>query len=140
MEEIEDKLKKIQEKLIQELDPLAIVLFGSYARNTQNSESDIDIAFKGKTIDKIKLFELKQELENSINQDIDLINLDEIGDGFRYEILMNGITIYCKDSYQFDMYKIDMFREYLELNEARQSIINNIKNGGTIYGKWSCSY
>lgn len=135
MEEIEKELQIIQEELIKKLEPLAIILFGSYTRNTQNDESDIDIAYKGKKISKIELFEFKQKLENLVNRDIDLIDLDEIGDDFRYEILMNGTTLYCKDSYKFDMYKIDMFREYLELNESRQSIINNIKNGGTIYGK-----
>ena len=33
------------------------------------------------------------------------------------------------------MYKLDMYREYLELNESRQMIIKRIKNGGDIYGK-----
>lgn len=48
---------------------------------------------------------------------------------------MNGKVLYCRDSFKFDMYKIDMFREYLELNESRKSIIERVKNGGTIYGK-----
>ena len=135
MEEIMEELKKIKNKLIEEVNPLVIILFGSYCRGTQTFESDIDIAFKGKTLDKVKMFELKRELEDITNKDIDLINLDDIGDGFRYEILMNGISIYCKDPYEFDMYKIDMLREYLELNEARKSIIDNVKKGGTIYGK-----
>lgn len=135
MDSIKKELDIIKEELIKEVEPLAIVLFGSYSRNTQNTQSDIDIAFKGKNINKVELFKLKQKLEELTNKDIDLINMDQIGDGFRYEILMNGITIYCKDSYKFDMYKLDMFREYLELNESRQDIINNIKNGGTIYGK-----
>ena len=33
-----------------------------------------------------------------------------------------------------------MYREYLDLNESRMSIIERIKNGGTIYGKWSCYF
>lgn len=41
---------------------------------------------------------------------------------------MNGIIIYCKDQYKFDLYKLDMMREYLELNESRKNIIDNIKN------------
>lgn len=134
---MEEILKKINNKLIEETEALVIILFGSYSRNTQNSESDIDIAFKGKVIDKLRMFELKQELEEIAGKDIDLINLDDIGDSFRYEILMNGIVLYCRDSYRYDLYKLDMLREYLELNEARKEIIDNIKNGGKIYGKWS---
>lgn len=37
---------KIKEILLKEIECEAIVLFGSYARGTQNSESDIDIAIK----------------------------------------------------------------------------------------------
>lgn len=133
MEEIFEEIKK---KLMEKLQCEAIVLFGSFARGTQNSESDIDIAFKTKKeINKREIFYLKQELEDIAKRDIDLINLDEIGDGFRYEILINGITLYCEDEFKFELYKLDMYREYLELNESRQSIIDRIKNGGTIYGK-----
>lgn len=51
---------------------------------------------------------------------------------------MNGITLYVKDEMKFELYKLDMYREYLELNESRQMIIDNIKKRGKIYGKWSC--
>ncbi len=128
--------EKIVENLLNELECEAIVLFGSYARGTQNSESDIDIAIKvKKEIDKKDLYRLSNILADELNKEIDLINLDEIGDTFRYEILINGKTLYCKDELQFEFYKLDMYREFLELNESRQDIINNIKNGGDIYGK-----
>ena len=45
------------------------------------------------------------------------------------------VTLYCEDDVQFDLYKLDMFREYLELNESRKYIVNRVKEGGTIYGK-----
>lgn len=122
--------------LRKRLDCDAIILFGSYARGMQTKESDIDIAFKTqKKISKKEQFDIVQELEEILKLDVDLINLDNITDVFRYEILMNGETLYCKDSFKFDMYKLDMFREYLELNESRKKIIERVKNGGTIYGK-----
>lgn len=136
MEEIKEELKKIEEILIEKVNPLAIVLFGSYSRNTQNKESDIDIAIKAGKMDKRSLFQIKQELEEATSKDIDLISLDDTtSDSLKYEILMSGITIYCKDSYKFDMYKMDMFREYFEYREGVQNIINRVKDGGTIYGK-----
>lgn len=131
-----DMLNKIKDFLCNKLDCEAIVLFGSYARETQNSESDIDIAIKvKKTISKKDIFYLTQELEEMLGIDTDLIDLDNIGDGFRYEILMNGKIIYCEDTFKFENYKLDMYREYLELNESRKSIIDNVKQGGSIYGK-----
>lgn len=137
MEEIKVELEKIQEKLIKDFNPLAIILFGSYARNAQNKESDIDIAIIARDVDKKMIFIEKQELENFVMKDIDLINLEnvDISEGFKYEILMNGVVLYCSNGYKLDLYKLEAFKEYLDLNESRQDIIDRIKQGGTIYGK-----
>lgn len=137
MEEIKEELNKIQKILIEKFNPLAIILFGSFARGTQNLESDIDIAIVSKNNNKKDIFEIKQELEEIVSRDVDLVNITDtnISEGFRYEILMNGIVLYCQDEYKFDMYKIAKCREYLDFNESRQEIIDRIKNGGTIYGK-----
>lgn len=130
---MEEKIVKI---LLNNLECEAIVLFGSFARGTQNAESDIDIAIKvKKKLDKKEIYKLSNLLADELNKEVDLINLDEIGDTFRYEILINGKTLYCKDELEFELYKLDMYREFLELNESRQEIINNIKKGGDIYGK-----
>lgn len=130
---MEEKIVKI---LLNKLECEAIVLFGSFVRGTQNAESDIDIAIKVKEkLDKKELYRLSNLLADELNKEVDLINLDEIGDTFRYEILINGKTLYCKDELKFELYKLDMYREFLELNESRQEIINNIKKGGDIYGK-----
>ena len=111
-------------------------MFGSFARGTQNERSDIDIAFKSKReVTKKETFTEKSLLEDIAKRDIDLVNLDEINDDFRYEILMNGKELYCEDKTKFDLYKLDMFREYLDLNESRIQIMDRVKKGGTIYGK-----
>ena len=134
-----DEMKELLiKKLLENIGCEAIILFGSYARQTQNEESDIDIAIlPKKQISKKEIFDLKQELEDLCNKDIDLINLkdENIGDGFKYEILMNGMVLYVEDEIKFDLYKIRVIREYLELNESRQSIVERIKKGGDIYGK-----
>lgn len=137
MDEIKQKLEIIKENIIKEFSPLAIILFGSYSRGTQNQDSDIDIAIISDILDKKKIFKEKQNLQELVQKDIDLINLksEEIYDSIRYEILMNGTILYCKDEYKYDLYKIAMIREYIELNESRKDIIERIKNGGTIYGK-----
>ena len=88
-------------------------------------------------INKKELFYLSQELEEKIKIEVDLVNLDEINDSFKYEILINGKTIYCKDELKFELYKLDMYRQYLELNESRKIIIDRIKKGDSIYGEQS---
>lgn len=127
---MEPKLEEIKRIILNKIECEAIILFGSYARGTQNSESDIDIAIKPKKeLSKKEQFYLSQEIADAINTEVDLVNLDDIGDGFRYEILINGRTIYCEDEFKFELYKLDMYREYLELNESRRLIIDRMKKG-----------
>ncbi len=133
---MEEKRKIIKETILKKVDCEAILLFGSYARGTQNAESDIDIAIKpNRKISKKEIFEIRLELEETIKRDVDLINLDYINDDFRYEILMNGKILYCKEQLKFELYKLDMCQQYFDLNESRKTIIERIKNGGKIYGK-----
>ena len=136
MEEIKEELEKVKQYLLEQLECEAIVLFGSYSRNTQNAESDVDLAIKSKKeIQPKELFEIKCKLEDILKKDVDLVDLNNTQDGIRYEILINGIAIYVKDELQFELYKLDMYREYLELNESRKMIIDNIKKGEESYGE-----
>lgn len=127
----------IKNKLMEEINCKAIILFGSFARKTQNSESDIDIAFLAdKMLPKKNVYSIKQKLEDIVNRDVDLIDLNSnIGDGFKYEIIINGKLLYCENEIEFDLYKIKVMREYQETNEGRQMVIDRIKKGGSIYGK-----
>lgn len=123
--------QKIIDFLTKETNCYAIVIFGSFARNTQRIDSDIDIAIKtDKKLSNKDIFHLQNALANMLNIDVDLIDLSsDLGDGFRYEILINGVLIYCTRKFEFDLYKLRMFREYLELNESRAEILQNIKDG-----------
>lgn len=44
MDDIKEELEQIKRLLITKFNPLAIILFGSYSRNSQREDSDIDIA------------------------------------------------------------------------------------------------
>lgn len=127
----------ITQKILETVDTLAIILYGSFSRNTQNAESDIDIAVISESADKIMLFELKKNIQELTFRDIDLVNLEsiDISESLRYEILMNGVLLYCKDNFKFDMYKIEKLKEFLDFNESRYDIIERVKNGGKIYGE-----
>ena len=129
-------LEKAKEIILHRVNTEAIILFGSYARNTQTEDSDVDLAIKCKeNISKLEWLNLKRELEDILKKEVDLINLSEIGDGIKYEILINGEAIYVEDEYKFELYKLRKYKEYLELNESRELIIQNMKNGGSAYGE-----
>ena len=123
MEKIREKLENAKKYLIEKCSCEAIILFGSFARNEQREDSDIDLAVKtDKDITPNELFEIKNELEDILKKDVDLIDLKNTQDGIRYEILINGIILYVKDEVKFELYKLDMYREYLELNENRKQL------------------
>ena len=58
-------------------------------------------------IGKKELNRISNELADLLDNDIDLIDLDEIGDTFRYEILANGKILYTENEFNFEMYKQD---------------------------------
>ena len=123
MDNREVLLNKIKNHLLEDKDIIAIVLFGSYARKDEKVDSDIDIAIKlNREFSKKDKFKLQLELEELVNKDIDLLNLDELDDGVRYEILINGETLYAQDELEFELYKLKMYKEYLELKEWRWNL------------------
>lgn len=126
-----EKREQIINFLTVKTNCCAIVIFGSYARDSERPDSDLDIAIKtDKKLTSLEIFNLQNELEDILKIDVDLIDLaQEMSDGFRYEILINGQLIYCTNEFEFDLYKLRMFREYLELNESRQEILRQIKEG-----------
>lgn len=132
----EERLEKIKEIILKKFEVSAIILFGSYARNKERLDSDIDIAIKPKArLDKKELINLQNILEENINIDIHLINLDAIEEDFRYDILITGKELYVENQSEFLEYKLKAFNDYLELSEDRKIIIDKIKKGGTLYGK-----
>lgn len=133
--ERKEKIETIKEIILNRTEVEAIVLFGSYARNKERIDSDIDVAIKPEIqMDKIKLLELKNNIEEVIDMDVHLINLDWIEEDFRYDILITGKTLYAKDDIKFWEYKFRAYSDYLELSEDRKMIVDKIKEGGNLYG------
>ena len=63
MDDIKEELEQIKKLLITEFNPLAIILFVSYSRNSQREDSDIDIAMIANETSKNELFVMKSNLE-----------------------------------------------------------------------------
>ncbi len=73
------------------------ILFGSVAKGTNNSQSDIDI-FVDSQLKGLKFVGLLEELKNAAERDIDLINSTHIesGSAVDLEIQKTGVVIYEK--------------------------------------------
>jgi len=102
-EEIFENIEKYKERLVQNLNPKAVILFGSFARGDVNEGSDVDIIvisnFKEPFLDRIKLLldlndELKLPLEPVGYTPEEFRRMREEGNRFILEVCENGKILY----------------------------------------------
>ena len=75
---IENLSNKIRSVALQ-YDLSAVWLFGSYAKDTQSTDSDIDLIVKTEdVIEGFKLIEVKYALEEALERNVDLITTNSI--------------------------------------------------------------
>jgi predicted nucleotidyltransferase len=68
-------LEKFKEQHGKQYQLRALGYFGSYARNTSTSESDVDIVFDTDAPNLFMTVMLKQDLEESIGRQVDVLQL-----------------------------------------------------------------
>lgn len=85
-------LYDLKNKLIQELYPQAIVVFGSYCLGEDIEESDIDIVIVSKITKDIDLQKFEKILERKINI-ITVKNLDKLDENIKKKVY-NGFVIH----------------------------------------------
>lgn len=77
-----------------------IYLFGSYARNEQTNNSDIDLLIEPDYTHPIDLFlfiEWKQKLEKLLNKSVDLVAADAVSKYIKPRIEKEKILLYEKE-------------------------------------------
>jgi predicted nucleotidyltransferase len=96
-QEINKKIIQLADKAKEYFDFDYVYLFGSYANDTHNAESDIDVAFIVKNTCKnhwqlsTKLFELVDEIDNRIEPLI--LSMSNDPSGFVKKIISDGTRI-----------------------------------------------
>jgi len=114
---------------IKDID--AIYIFGSYASKDFTPQSDIDIAFLSKTtLTTVEIWDISSTLSNLLKIDVDLIDLKSTNTVFRFEIIHKGIKIYEDDKKTVEQFEDLTYLFYIELNEIRASIIEDITKNG----------
>lgn len=92
-----EEIKNILQDILKQFSVKKAILFGSYAKNTPTSKSDIDIVIdsEGKLLN-INFYGLLEELVQSLEKNIDLFEISEIQkDSNLYnDILKEGVIIY----------------------------------------------
>lgn len=135
---IEIVFKKNKEKLIDFIskkeEVLGLYLFGSYADETYNENSDIDLAV---------VYDTKYDISNHVsdmidiekifdNTRVDYINLDEVSLFFRFSILKNGVLLYTKNSDKLYEYVYKNQDLYIDMKYSRDVYKNYLLNNSSI--------
>jgi predicted nucleotidyltransferase len=95
--EINKYLEDIKNKVVPEISPEKIYLFGSFAKNTNQADSDIDVAIIVKSLKddyfttNPLLWKLRREIDDRIEPVLFEQDFDD--SGFLAEIENNGICI-----------------------------------------------
>ncbi len=107
-----------------------VIVFGSFANNSANKNSDIDIAFLSKDkISNIERWQLQEELASKLNKNVDLVDLETANDVFKFQVASQGVVIYAACTRDIEYYLDNIYTAYLQLNDDRKAILDDINNG-----------
>lgn len=130
-----EMFQTIQDTLIKKIDPVFIIIFGSYAKKSTHKDSDIDIAFysENQMLTTYEVFQLAQELADILKIEVDLVNIRTASTVFKAQIYTTGTIIYSTNDTLLKNLQMTALSMYAKLNEERENILKKIGESGTIY-------
>ena len=92
-----EKIIEVVKKVMEEYDVEYCYLFGSYAKNKQKENSDVDLLISG-NVSGLKFYGLVEKLRENLHKKIDLLDIKQLSNNQELlnEILKDGIKIYGK--------------------------------------------
>lgn len=94
-----EEIKNILKNILNNMPVYSVILFGSYAKNTADKYSDLDIVIDTKeTLMGFKLFSLITKIEEAFNKQVDAFEKSEIIENSKIdeEIKKTGVIVYEK--------------------------------------------
>lgn len=89
--DLKKKLKDLKPILEKNYKVKSIGLFGSFARNEANEDSDVDILVQFSEDIGWEFIDLKQFLEESLEREVDLVTVEALKSELKEEILRDVI-------------------------------------------------
>ena len=134
-EDIEAQLIAFLRKRLPALK--GIYLFGSRVKGSGYVESDWDVAvLRAHTLcaTPLEWWRIQEELAASINQSVDLIDLQSASTVMRFEVIGKGRRLCCGDPDYCGVFEMLSFSFYQRLQQERAVIFEEIRRSGAIYG------
>lgn len=94
-----EEIKEILRKILKNMPVYSVTLFGSYAKNTANKNSDLDLVIDTKeALMGFKLYSLITKIEETFNKQVDAFEKSEIIENSKIdkEIQKTGVVVYEK--------------------------------------------
>jgi len=112
----------------------AIYRFGSAGTPFERTDSDIDLAILSpKPMAGVARWELAQDLAWQLKRDVDVVDLLCASTVLRHQVFSRGQRIYCADRFPAEEFESRALSDYVRLNEARQGILRDIHERGSIH-------
>ena len=93
--EIIDYLKENKDKFTKKYQISKLALFGSYSRDENRDDSDIDIAIETPLSDYFLLYDFKEELENFFHTKVDVVRIrKKMNQALKRRISKDGIYVW----------------------------------------------
>ncbi|MGD9719212.1 MAG: nucleotidyltransferase family protein [Sulfurimonadaceae bacterium] len=93
-EQILEYLKNHKDEFFKKYQITKLALFGSFAKETNKQDSDIDIAIDTKLSDYFLLYDFKEGLEKAFGTKVDIVRLREkMNPSLKKHILKDGIYV-----------------------------------------------
>lgn len=129
----------IREKIVDyflDKKPKLIYLFGSYAKNINRDESDIDIAVLLKApMESMEKYRYKMELVDLLGKEVDLIDLADANIILKHQIVTTGKNLFCRTKLEKDEFKYGVISCYYQYKEDIDVVKKSIKKRGHVWKK-----
>ena len=132
----EDEINIIIDILKSNIPKLkAIYIFGSFANESANSGSDVDIAYlSDESLSNVERWELSVEIARLLRRDVDLVDLRGANTIFRYQIISTAKRVYG-GGYEVESFETLVYSFYLRFKQERKPIEEAIKKNKTVLGR-----
>jgi len=106
-------MEKLKERLIRDENIIFGLVFGSYAKNRQRSQSDIDIALYFATPPEgLELLDFMSDLCNYAGKDVDVVVLNKASAFLRHEIMKHAIRLFIRDRFVYQRFREKTITDY----------------------------
>ena len=116
-------------------ETLVLYLFGSAVSGGRHAESDLHLALLPREpLDRLRLWELQQDLAVGLGQSVDLIDLLRVPTVLRMQVVSTGEVLWSGDENERARFEMYVYSSYARLNEERREILEQIRREGRVLG------